>query len=59
MSGLRLSFLFWFMVIAAVGFARYFILAQRDGDMQLAIGAAVACTLVLLVAALELFRVVW
>jgi hypothetical protein len=58
-SGLRLSFLFWFLVVAAVGFARYFILARGSGDTELAIGAAVACALMVLAAVLELFGVVW
>ena len=51
--------MFWFLVVAAVGFARYFILARGSRDTELAIGAAVACALMVLAAVLELFGVVW
>jgi hypothetical protein len=58
-GGLRFSFLFFFLVLAAFGFGRYLVLAHRDSDRELAIAAAVACFLMLLAAVLELFGVVW
>jgi hypothetical protein len=46
--------LFWFLVICAVGFARYFVLATRSGDVQLAVAAAIAFFLVCASALMEL-----
>jgi hypothetical protein len=46
--------LFWFLVICAVGFARYFFLAARSGDVRLAVAAAIAFFLVCAAALMEL-----
>jgi hypothetical protein len=51
--------LFWILLLFAAGFARYFFLARRDGDDELAIAAAVAFLLVCVVAVSELFGWVW
>jgi hypothetical protein len=59
MSELRMSFLFWVLVVCAIGFARYFVLARGSGDTLLAFAAATAFFLAVLVAILELFGVVW
>ena len=59
MSGMRAGLLFWFLVIVSVGFARYFVLAVRDGDGQLAVAAATAFVLVCTMAAAELFGWLW
>ena len=59
MSELRMSFLFWVLVVFAIGFARYFVLARASGDTQLAFAAAAAFIPTVLVAILELFGVVW
>jgi hypothetical protein len=45
-SGARAGLVFWFLVICAVGFARYFFLARKSGDLQLALAVAVAFFLV-------------
>jgi hypothetical protein len=58
-SELRAGPLFWILLIFAAGFARYFFLAWRDGDDELAIAAAVAFLLVCVVAVSELFGWVW
>ena len=54
MSELRAGLLFWFLVICAVGFARYFFLATRSGDVRLAVAAAIAFFLVCAAALMEL-----
>ena len=54
MSGLRTGLLFWFTVICAVGFARYFFLARGSGDTELALAAAVAFALACAAAVAEL-----
>lgn len=59
MGELRMSFLFWVLVLFAIGFARIFFLARGSGDAQLAFAAAAAFFLTVLVAILELFGVVW
>ena len=59
MSELRAGPLFWIFLLFAAGFARYFYLARRDGDDELAIAAAVAFLLVCVVAVAELFGWVW
>lgn len=46
MSGVRAGLLFWFLVFVSVGFARYFFLARKSGNLQLALAAAVAFFLV-------------
>jgi hypothetical protein len=46
--------LFWVLVICAVGFARYFFLATRSGDVRLAVSAAIAFFLVCAAALMEL-----
>jgi len=51
--------LFWTLLFFAAGFARYFVLAVRDGDGQLAAAAAAAFVLVCTVAAAELFGWLW
>ena len=56
---LRAGWLFWVLLIFAVGFARYFFLAYRDGDGELAVAAAVAFLLVCALAAAELFGWLW
>jgi hypothetical protein len=53
-SGARAGLVFWFLVICAVGFARYFFLARKSGDLQLALAAAVAFFLVCAAALMEL-----
>jgi hypothetical protein len=50
-SELRAGPLFWVLLLFAAGFARYFFVARRDGDDELAIAAAVAFLLVCVVAA--------
>ena len=59
MSQLRAGPLFWVLLLFAAGFARYFFLAMRDGDDELAIAAFVAFLLVCVVAVAELFGLVW
>ncbi len=59
MSELRLGFVFWLMVLFALAFARYVVLAVRDGDGQLAVYAAIALALMCLLAALEAFGTLW
>jgi hypothetical protein len=54
MSGVRAGLLFWVLVIVSVGFARYFFLARKGGDLQLALAAAVAFFLVCAAALMEL-----
>jgi hypothetical protein len=54
LSGVRAGLFFWFLVIVAVGFARYFFLARKSGDVQLAAAAAVALVLVCAAALMEL-----
>jgi hypothetical protein len=54
-----MSFLFWVLVLFAIGFARYYFLARGSGDTQLAFAAAAAFFLTVLAAILELFGVVW
>lgn len=54
-GGLRLGPLSWIVVIFAAGFARYFLLAVRDVDGQLAAAAATSFVSVCTVAAAELF----
>lgn len=56
---MRMGLLFWILLIFAAGFARYFILAVRDGDRELAAAAAAAFVLVGAVAAAELFGWLW
>ena len=58
-GGLRMGPLFWILLIFAAGFARYFVLAVRDGDGQLAVAAATAFVLVCTAAAAELFGWLW
>ena len=58
-GGLRMGPLFWILLFFAAGFARYFVLAVRDGDGQLAAAAAAAFVLVCTVAAAELFGWLW
>jgi hypothetical protein len=53
-SGVRAGLVFWVLVICAVGFARYFFLARRSGDLQLAVAAAIAFFLVCAAALMEL-----
>jgi hypothetical protein len=48
------SLLFWFLVICAVGFARYFVLARSSGDIHLAVAAAIAFILVCAAALMQL-----
>jgi hypothetical protein len=55
----RMSFLFWVLILFAIGFARYFLLARGSGDTQIAFAAEAAFMLVVLLAILELFGVVW
>jgi hypothetical protein len=59
LSGPRAGPLFWVFLIFAAGFARYLVLAVRDGDGQLAGYAAVAFVLTCAVAAAELFGWLW
>ncbi|HEU4848625.1 MAG TPA: hypothetical protein VFT03_10540 [Rubrobacteraceae bacterium] len=59
MSQLRTGPLFWILLVFAAGFARYFFLAMRDGDDELAIAAFVAYLLVCVVTVAELFGLVW
>ena len=54
MSGGWAGLLFWVLVIVSVGFARYFFLARKGGDLQLALAAAVAFFLVCAAALMEL-----
>ena len=56
---MRMGPLFWILLFFAAGFARYFVLAVRDGDGQLAAAAAAAFVLVCTVAAAELFGWLW
>jgi hypothetical protein len=53
-SGVRAGLLFWLLVICGVGFARYFFLARKSGDLQLAVAAAIAFFLVCAAALMEL-----
>jgi hypothetical protein len=53
-SGVRAGLVFWVLVIFAAGFARYFFLARRSGDLQLAVAAAIAFFLVCAAALMEL-----
>ena len=57
-GGLRMGPLFWILLFFAAGFARYFVLAMRDVDGQLA-AAAAAFVPVCTVAAAELFGWLW
>jgi hypothetical protein len=57
--GSRMGPLFWILLIFAAGFARYFVLAVRDGDGQLAVAAATAFVLVSTLAAAELLGWLW
>lgn len=59
MGGLRMGLLFWILVVFAAGFARYIVLAYRDGDNELALAAAVAFALMCALAAAELFGWLW
>lgn len=59
MGGLRAGWLFWILVLLAAGFARYVVLARRDGDGELAFAAAVAFALMCVLAAAELFGWLW
>jgi hypothetical protein len=55
MTGARAGgLLFWFLVVCALGFARYFFLAAHEGDRQLAAAAAVAFFLMCAAAVMEL-----
>jgi hypothetical protein len=55
MTGARAGgLLFWFLVVCALGFARYFFLAVHEGDRQLAAAAAVAFFLMCAAAVMEL-----
>jgi hypothetical protein len=56
---LRAGPLFWVLLLFAVGFARYVVLAYRDGDGELALAAAVAFFLMCALAAAELFGWLW
>jgi hypothetical protein len=56
---LRMGPLFWILLLFALGFARYFFLAHRDGDRELAAAAAVAFVLMCALAAAELFGWLW
>ena len=56
---LRTWWLFWILLVFAAGFARYFFLAHRDGDGELAVAAAVAFLPVCALAAAELFGWLW
>jgi hypothetical protein len=58
-SALRLSLLFWILLIFAAGFARYIYLAHRDGDEELTLAAAVAFLLMCALAAAEAFGWLW
>jgi hypothetical protein len=51
--------LFWILLLFAAGFARYLVLAVRDGDSQLAAAAGVALALMCALAAAELFGWLW
>jgi hypothetical protein len=53
-SVVRTGLLFWFLVICAVGFALYFLLARQSGDLPLAFAAAVAFVLNCAAALIEL-----
>lgn len=54
MGGLRIGLLFWFLVICAGGFARYYFLARRDGDRPLAAAAIAGFVLICAAAVMEL-----
>lgn len=54
MGGLRAGLLFWFLVVCAVGFARYFFLARANGDGPLASAAAAGFVLMCAAAVMEL-----
>jgi hypothetical protein len=54
MSRAWTSLLFWFIVICAVGFGRYFVLARQSGDVHLAVAAAIAFILVCAAAVMQL-----
>ena len=56
---MRLGPLFWIRLVFAAGFARYFYLARRDGDAELALAAAVAFLLMCALAAAETFGWLW
>lgn len=56
---MRAGLLFWVSLLFAVGFARYFFLAQREGDGGLAMAAAVAFVLMCAIAAAEAFGWLW
>ncbi len=55
MSALKLGWLFWVLVLFAAAFARYIILAHRDGDGGLALAAAAAFVLMCALAVAEAF----
>jgi hypothetical protein len=59
LSELRTGLFFWVLLIFAAGFARYFVLAVRDRDGQLAAAAGVAFALMCALAAAELFGWLW
>ena len=54
MGGLRMGWLFWFLVVCAGGFARYYFLARRDGDGPLASPAVAGLVLMCVAAVKEL-----
>jgi hypothetical protein len=54
-----MGLLFWILLVFAAGFARYVVLAYRDGDNELALAAAVAFALMCGLAAAELFGWLW
>jgi hypothetical protein len=51
---LRMGLLFWFLVVCAGGFARYYFLARRDGDGPLASAAIAGFVLMCAAAVMEL-----
>ena len=54
MGGLRMGWLFWFLVVCAGGFARYYFLARRGGDGALASAAIAGFVLMCAAAVMEL-----
>ena len=48
------ALLFWLLVICAVGFARYFVLATKSGDVRLAVAAAITFIQVCVAAVVQL-----
>ena len=59
MSVLKLGWLFWLLVLFAMAFARYIVLAHRDGDWELALAAAAAFVLMCALAVAEAFGWLW